>query len=172
MGRKRCIELTDAEQLTLREGLKYHPKHEFRRCCQALLWSHKGWAAKAIASQLEVCQQTVSNWLTAFEQDGLVGLMRQKGQGRRPILALTNETHQQALKKAVAAHYQDAGRIQADLQVALGQPMSRDTIKRFLKKTTTPIIAYAEAPKLTKILQPMPMGLSGGKSCSLCGFAG
>lgn len=150
MGRKRCIELTDSEQRTLREGLKYHPKHEFRRQCQALLWSHKGLAAKTIAAQLEVCQQTVSNGLTAFEQDGLVGLMRQKGQGRIPILTITNDTHQQALKKAVAAHYQDAGRIQVDLQIALGQPMSRDTVKRFLKKTTTPIIAYAEAPKPTK----------------------
>ena len=155
MGRKRCIQLTDSEQLTLREGIKYHPKHEFRRCCQALLWSHQGWSAKTIAGQLEVCQQTVSHWLTAFEQDGLVGLRRQKGQGRRPLLSVTNQAHQQALKKAVAAHYHDAGRIQADLQMALGQPMSRDTIKRFLKKTTTrggppPITAYAEAPKPAK----------------------
>lgn len=89
MGRKRCIELTDSEQLTLREGLKYHHTHEFRRCCQTLLWRHKGWAAKAIATQIEVCQQTVSNWLSAFEQDGLAGLTRQKGQGRRPILSIT-----------------------------------------------------------------------------------
>nr|WP_019991371.1 helix-turn-helix domain-containing protein [Rudanella lutea] len=98
------------------------------------MWSHKGMAAKTIAAQLEVCQQTVSNWLTAFEQSGLAGLMRQKGQGRRPILSITNAAHQQALKSAVATHYQDACRIQADLQVALGQPMSRDTVKRFLKK--------------------------------------
>ena len=150
MGRKRHIELADLEQLTLQEGLKNHPKHEFRRAAQALLWNHKGWAIKAIAQALEVCPQTVSNWLTAFEDDGLVGLMRQKGQGRKPILSLTNNTHQQALKQAVAAHYQDAGRIQADLQVALGQPMSRDTVKRFLKKTITPTTAYAAVPKLTK----------------------
>lgn len=151
MGRKRCVQLTDAEQLTLREGIKNHPKHEFRRCCQALLWSHKGMAAKTIAAQLEVCQQTVGNWLTAFEQDGLVGLMRQKGQGRRPILSITNTDHQQALINAVVTHYQDAGRIQAHLQVALGQPMSRDTVKRFLKKTITLTTAYAEAPNPIKI---------------------
>lgn len=150
MGRKRHIQLADLEQLTLQEGLKNHPKHEFRRGCQALLWNHKGWALKTIAAALEVCSQSVSNWLTAFEQDGLVGLMRQKGQGRKPILSITNTVHQQALSKAVDAHYQDAGRIQAHLQAALGQPMSRDTVKRFLKKTTTPTIAYAEAPKLTR----------------------
>ncbi len=150
MGRKRHINLTDFEQITLQEGLKNHPKHEFRRAAQALLWNHKGWAVNAIAQALEVCPQSVSNWLIAFEGDGLVGLMRQKGQGRKPILSLTNTTHQQALKKAVATHYQDAGRIQADLQLVLGQPMSRDTVKRFLKKTATPIIAYAEAPKPSK----------------------
>lgn len=126
------------------------PKHEFRRSAQALLWNHQGWALKTIASALEVCPQSVSSWLTTFEQDGLVGLMRQKGQGRRPILSITNTAHQQALTRAVAAHYQDAGRIQADLQQALGQSMSRDTVKRFLKKTTTPTIAYGEAPKLIR----------------------
>lgn len=99
MGRKRCIELTDNEQLTLREGIKYHPKHEFRRCCQALLWSAKGWSVKAIATELEVCQVSVSSWLTNWQQQGLVGLMRQTGQGRKPILCLTNATHQQALKR-------------------------------------------------------------------------
>lgn len=150
MGRKRHIELTDSEQLTLEEGLSNHPKHEFRRRCQALLWNDKGWALKAIAQALEVCPQSVSNWLTAFEVDGLVGIRRQKGQGRKPILSLTNATHQQALGKAVAAYYQDAGRIQAHLQASLGQPMSRDTVKRFLKKMTTPITAYGEAPKPTK----------------------
>jgi transposase len=152
MGRKRCILLTDFEQLTLREGTKHHPKHEFRRCCQALLWSHKGWSAKVIAAELEVCQQTVSSWLTAFEQEGLVGLRRQKGQGRKPILCLTNLTHQQALHQAVTAHYQDDARIQNELQTILGQPLSRDTVKRFLKKTIIPTIAYAEAQKPTKIL--------------------
>jgi len=135
MGRKRCIELSDPEQLTLREGIKNHPKYEFRRCCQALLWSHKGWAAKAVASELEVCPQTVGHWLTNWQEAGLVGLMRQQGQGRKPILSVTNNAHQQALDKAVDAHYQDSERIKVELQTALGLSMSRDTVKRFLKKT-------------------------------------
>ncbi|KAB7730003.1 helix-turn-helix domain-containing protein [Rudanella paleaurantiibacter] len=103
MGRKRHIDLTDTEQLTLQEARKNHPKHEFRRSAQALLWNHKGWAVKTIAQALDVCSQTVSNWLTTFEQEGLVGLRRQKGQGRRPILSIVKPTHQQALTKAVAA---------------------------------------------------------------------
>ena len=144
MGRKRCIELTESEQITLREGIKYHSKHEFRRCCQALLWSHKGWSVKAIATELEVCQVSVSSWLTNWQNQGVVGLMRQKGQGRRTILSVTNTAHQQALKQAVATHYQDAGRIKTDLEKALGQSLSRDTIKRFLKKTITPGTDFGE----------------------------
>lgn len=151
MGRKRCIELTDAEQITLREGIKYHPKHEFRRCCQALLWSHKGWAIKTIAVELEVCQISVSSWLNNWQNQGLVGLMRQKGQGRRSILSVTNTTHQLALKRAVDTHYQDAGRIKTDLEKALGQSMSRDTVKRFLKKTITPGTDFGEPLNLFKI---------------------
>lgn len=121
--------------MTLREGIKNHPKHEFRRCCQALLWSHKGWSAKEVARELEVCQQTVGHWLTNWQNIGLVGLMRHQGQGRKPILSVSNGAHQQALDKAVKAHYQDAERIKVELQEALGMPMSRDTVKRFLKKT-------------------------------------
>ncbi|SOD97791.1 helix-turn-helix domain-containing protein [Spirosoma fluviale] len=151
MGRKRCIELTDAEQLTLREGIKYHPKHEFRRSCQALLWSHRGWSVKTIAAELEVCQISVSRWLTNWQQQGLVGLMRQKGQGRRAILSLTNTAHQQALTQAVAANYQDAGRIKTELEKALGQSMSRDTVKRFLKKTITLGTDFGGPPSLFRI---------------------
>ena len=151
MGRKRCIELTDTEQLTLREGIKYHPKHEFRRSCQALLWSAKGWSVKAIATELEVCQVSVSSWLTNWQQQGLVGLRRQKGQGRKSILSVSNSAHQQALLRAVSTHYQDAGRIKVDLEKALGQPMSRDTVKRFLKKTITPGTGFGEPPNLFKI---------------------
>jgi transposase len=151
MGRKRCIELAASEQSTLREGLKYHPKHEFRRACQALLWSAKGWAVKDIAAELEVCQLSVSSWLNRWQDQGLVGLRRQKGQGRRAILSVTNTAHQQALKQAVADHYQDAGRIKTDLEKALGQSMSRDTVKRFLKKTITPGIDFGELPNPFKI---------------------
>ena len=150
MGRKRCIELTDSELLTLREGIKQHPKHEFRRACQALLWSHKKWAAKTIATELEVCPQTVGSWLTAWQEDGLVGLMRQKGQGRKPILSLTNTAHQHALTKAVDNHYQDAERIKVELQQIIGQSISKDTVKRFLKKTIMPGTAFGARLNLNK----------------------
>jgi transposase len=147
---KRCITLSETEQLTLREALKNHPKHEFRRASQALLLSHKGDSGKEIAARIEVCQHTVGKWLTRWQQAGLVGLMRKKGQGRKPILSLSNTNHQQALTKAVDRFYQDAERIKIDLQKALGQSMSRDTVKRFLKKTITTTDASGARLSLSK----------------------
>lgn len=155
---KRCITLSESEQLTLREALKNHPKHEFRRACQSLLWSHKGFSAKEVASHAEVSPHSVGKWLTLWQEQGLVGLMRQKGQGRKPILSSTNSLHQQALSQAVSAHYQDAERIKADLQTALGQSMSRDTVKRFLKKMTTTGDASDARPNPSKTPTPMLMG--------------
>ncbi|AUD00874.1 helix-turn-helix domain-containing protein [Spirosoma pollinicola] len=155
---KRCISLSDTEKLTLQEAIKNHPKYEFRRACQALLWSHKGFSAKEVAGHTEVSQHSVGKWLSAWQELGLVGLMRQKGQGRKPILNLTNSLHQQALSRAVTAHYQDAERIKADLQTALGQSMSRDTVKRFLKKMTTTGDASDVQPNPNKMPKLMLMG--------------
>jgi len=154
---KRCVSLSDAEQLTLREAIKNHPKHEFRRSCQALLWSHKGFSAKAVAEYAEVSQHSVGKWLTNWQEQGLVGLMRQKGQGRKPMLSLTNPAHQQYLTKAVGTHYQDAERIKADLQTALGQSMSRDTVKRFLKKMIITGDASDGLPNLNRMPKPTRM---------------
>ncbi len=145
MGRKRYIELTDTEQQTLIQGVKHHPKYEFPRACQALLWSQQRWTARQIAQALSVCPQSVGVWFNAWQQQGIIGLMRRRGQGRKPILNIINETHQQAFNKAVVAHYQDAERIKIALETAIGQPMSRDTVKRFLKKA---IIASAESDAL------------------------
>ena len=155
---KRCISLSDTEKLTLREALKNHPKHEFRRACQALLWSYKGFSAKEVAAYTEVSQHSIGKWLSVWQEQGLVGLMRQKGQGKKPILSLTNNFHQQALSRALTAHYQDAERIKADLQMALGQTMSRDTVKRFLKKMTTTGDASDARPNPSRMPRPMPMG--------------
>lgn len=155
---KRCISLSDTEKLTLQEAIKNHPKHEFRRACQALLWSHKGFSAKEVAGHTEVSQHSVGKWLSLWQEQGLVGLMRQKGQGRKPILSLTNSLHQQALNRAVTAHYQDAERIKTDLQTALGKSMSRDTVKRFLKKIIIAGDASDGLPNPSRTLNPMPMG--------------
>lgn len=135
MSRKeKHIDLSPTEQITLQQGAKYHPKPEFREKCRALLLNQAGVTIKQIATHLAVNHNTIGNWIMGWEEVGLVGLNRKPGQGRNPILNLTNSGHVQVLDKAVQAHAQNVKAIQAELVKELATPMSSDTVKRFLKK--------------------------------------
>jgi transposase len=136
-GHKRYLKLIEAEEITLKEGLSHHPKAEFRQRANALLMSHSGLSIAFISKFNDVNINTVGRWFTCWEKEGIVGLMRQVGQGRKPILKLSNTEHIAALDKAVETHYQDVKGIQMALESQLQTPMSQDTVKRFLKKIIT-----------------------------------
>lgn len=135
MSRKeKHIDLNEPEQITLRKGAKYHLKSEFREKCRALLLNQAGVTIKQIATHLDVNHNTVGNWINAWETVGIVGLNRKLGQGRIPIMSVTNSNHIQHLDKAVDTHAQNVKAIQAELVKELNTPMSSDTVKRFFKK--------------------------------------
>lgn len=136
--REKHIDLTEPEIITLREGSKYHPKVEFRERCRALLLNEAGVTIKQIATHLDVNHNTVGKWISNWETTGIVGLHRRVGQGRSPILSVANPGHLKQLEKAVEKYSQNVKAIQAELVQELGTPMSSDTVKRFLKKLTTP----------------------------------
>lgn len=135
--KKKYIELTESEEIMLTEGLKHHPKASFRQKSNALLMSHRGLEISFIASFFQVKPHTVGMWFKSWETQGLCGLKRMKGQGRKSILKVSNQAHIAALDAAVERHYQDVGRIKSDLETSLKLSMSKDTVKRFLKKIIT-----------------------------------
>jgi transposase len=148
MSRKeKHIALTEEELITLQQGAKYHPKPEFREKCRALLLNQAGVTIKQIATHLTVNHNTVGNWIMAWEEVGIVGLNRKAGQGRTPILSISNATHTHYLNNAVEAHAQNVKAIQAELVKELNTPMSSDTVKRFLKK----IIIHGDASDAVRI---------------------
>jgi transposase len=112
--------LSKSEAETLGSGSQYHGKQEFGQRCQGLLLSKKGWIIKPLAEHFEVGAHTIPHWFQDWEKQGLVGLLRQKGQGRKAILGLDQP-------------YQEVGRIQAELEVQL--QMSNERVKRWLKKS-------------------------------------
>jgi transposase len=163
MSRKqKFINLTDSELKTLREGSKYHPKPEFRIKCQGLLLNHSGMKFKDISNYLEVNINTVGNWVKTWETNGIVGFARKSGQGCKPILSVTNQTHTQVLSKSVDAHSQNVKAIQAELIEALGVSMGVDTVKRFLKKIIILGDALDVVPTKGKIKQSMPINTNVG----------
>lgn len=159
------IELTESERITLQEGSNHHPKSEFRKKCHGLLLNHTGLSYTKVALYLEVNNNTLTNWVKAWETNGITGLSRKSGQGRQPILNMTTTAHTQVLHRAVEKHCQDVKLIQAELTRELRTPMSTDTVKRFLKKTIIRGVASAVVPTKGKTRQPTSKDMSAGNFC-------
>ena len=164
MSRKtKYIDLTESERITLREGSKHHPKSEFREKCQALLLNRSGLPIRQIAFYLGVNHNSLGKWIKAWEKVGIVGLNRKTGQGRKPILSVSNSRQVGILDKAVNKHSQNVKAIQAELIQALDKPLSIDTVKRFLKKIVIPGDASAGVAIKGKTKRSTPISTSVGK---------
>ena len=135
MSRKeKHITLSELEQSTLLKESKYHEKPQYREKCRAILLNYTGVSIKQIAQHLKISHISIGKWLMGWEKDKFDSLARKKGQGRRPILSITNSAHVELLDKAVELHRQNIKGIQTELINSLETPMSSDTVKRFLKK--------------------------------------
>ncbi len=150
MSRKeKHIELNDSEESKLLQASKYHEKPHYRGKCRAILLNHAGVSIKQIAQHLKISHITIGKWLIAWEEYQFDSLDRKKGQGRKPILTITNSAHVETLDKAVEIHRQNVKGIQTELIKELQTAMSTDTVKRFLKK----IIIHGDASDVVR-MQP------------------
>ena len=149
--RKKFIQLSESELLTLQEGRKNGKKYQFRDRCHCLILSHSGKEVKEISQILEVSNLTVYLWLQRWELRGIVGLMNRRGQGRKAKLSLDNEQHVKLLAQLVDKYYQDVDRIRVELENKFDLTLSKDTVKRYLKKITFDGVAYAAVQRKDKI---------------------
>jgi transposase len=145
---ERYVELAALEKLTLEEGLQNHPKAEFRKHCQMLLFSAKGKSAKEIAFLLDSNYQSVLNCFNHWQQKGLVGLMRSSGQGRKATLSKVDEGQ---LKTIISQHRQSAWKATAQLEKELKVKVHPETLRRFLKSVSTLSVACVRASKANKM---------------------
>lgn len=122
--------------LTLEEGHKNGTQYQFRDRCQSLLLSHQGHSAKQLSQIFKVSLLTIYNWFNRWELNGIAGLMNSPGQGRKVKLSLDNEQHVKVLEELAEANYQDVERIRVELEKKFQLVLSKDTVKRYLKKIT------------------------------------
>lgn len=147
MSRKKIFikRLTALEKSNLEQGYKYGPSADFRNRCQMILLSYRGFEVKEIVTALGVCAHTVYANIKNWKANGLPGLIRQRGQGRKPRLRTDNEEHVSAVRKAVKKHPQDTSQMLEELYEVLGiEPVHERTLRRFLKKWATPGSASAD----------------------------
>lgn len=140
----RFVKLTEPELKTLQEGYKNGSQFQFRNRCFCLILSAQGKSITQLAQFFDISRVTIYSWFDAWEQNGICGLMNQKGQGRKPILSLQNPEHIKQVKKAVASNPQSVKSVVAELEPTLGLQMHPETLKRFLKNLVS--VSAASAP--------------------------
>lgn len=128
---KKYMKLTPEEVITLQEGRKNHKSYQFRDRCHCLVLSNEGKEVKQIAQILQVSTISIYNWFHRWQEKGLVGLLNQKGQGRKAIL-LQNEGEK--IKQKVQANAQQLKLAREELKKELNKEFSDKTLKRYLKK--------------------------------------
>ena len=95
----RFVHLSDIEHAEIIEGRKNGKTAYFRERCYAIELSHRHQTVPQISFILEKRCETIRDWFTNWEQDGLSGLGIKPGRGLKPRLELTNMDVVAAVKK-------------------------------------------------------------------------
>ena len=128
--KKKFIELTQAEKITLQEGEKNGKARAFRTRCHCLRLSGEGYQVKELAQVFRVSEICIYSWLKRWERGGIVGLRDKTGRGRRAILKAEDLA---IIKEKVQENAQRLKIAREKLKVELGREFSVKTLKRFLK---------------------------------------
>jgi transposase len=128
--KKKFIELTQVEKITLQEGEKNGKARAFRQRCHCLRLSSEGYEVKELASIFRVSEISIYAWLKRWERGGIVGLSDKTGRGRKPILKAEDLA---VVKEKVQANARRLKIARSILKEELGREFSTKTLKRFLK---------------------------------------
>lgn len=145
--KKKFIEnLTEQELITLDQGYKYGLRNDFRKRCHVILLSKRQISVKQISEILNLSGITIYKTFTKWEHHGISGLIRAKGQGRKPNLDVNNADHVKVVKARIKVNPQKIDQELEQIAKELGvEPFSVWTLQRFLKRLTTPGSASEEA---------------------------
>ncbi|NOG31886.1 IS630 family transposase [Halomonas sp. TBZ9] len=127
----RFISLTPDQQRIVNNAYQYGEKRALRRRAHAILLSHKGHTINQIRDILGVKRDTVSTWLSQWEADGIDGLQDKPRDGRPNLL---NDGEIALLQQLVEDHPHQLPVLHAKFQEKTGKVVSRDTLRRALKK--------------------------------------
>ena len=128
--KKKFIELSETEEITLLEGEKNGKAATFRQRCQCLRLSSEGYQVKTLAQVFRVSEISVYSWFRRWEAGSIVGLRDKPGRGRKPILRAEDLPQ---IKEKVQENAQRLKVARAILKEELGREFSTKTLKRFLK---------------------------------------
>lgn len=135
MGRNtKQVKLNDEQKSELELGNKNGQQNTFRQRCHYILLNAEGYDIQEIAKIYKKSRQTIGKWIKRYEKEGLLGLKTAKGRGRPPIIRIDNESEVKRVEYLVASNSQNLKVALVEIEKELGKKMSKDTLKRLLKK--------------------------------------
>jgi transposase len=131
MGRIKTLGLTAEQREALDQGLRTGKTHAFRKRCQLVLLKEQGRTSVEVASIIGMCEMSVNNWLSRYEDEGIEGLLTKPGRGRKAKLEPAKDAT--PVLTAVKANRQRLVTAKAEFEAEGGIKVSRDRLRRFLK---------------------------------------
>jgi transposase len=130
-GFKFVSALTDSQAGQLRWLMENGGNARTRRRAQAILLSGKGRDIDDISAILDCQRVTVSRWIDQWEERGIDGLLESGGQGRKFRL---DENEERQVLAWLGEDPRNATGLLAKIEKNLGKSLSRDTLRRLLKR--------------------------------------
>jgi len=120
------------EQLSEIDAMMQHKDCDRRalKRLQSVQLNAKGYPRSQISDVLDVHYNSVCNWITQYEKEGVSGLQDHPISGRPPILT---EADKQQVEKFIRETPKQPKVVLAKVESELGKSISRDTLKRTLK---------------------------------------
>lgn len=87
--RRKTFKITAENKALLERAMRTHPKAHARERAYGLLLLAEGLTLKQVAKRLPIQRQgrTISDWADRFEANGLNGLTKSAGSGRKPAFS-------------------------------------------------------------------------------------
>jgi len=123
--------LTEAEKITLLDASRYAPWARFRQRAHAVYLSGKRYRLEQLADIFDVDRDTVSAWLQAWENQGLLGLRDHPHPGR-PSKGSAED--KQWLKQIVEESPHQLREVIEKYKKRTGRSLTKGTLIRWLKK--------------------------------------
>lgn len=123
--------LTDFQIGELRLLVEGDADAQTRLRAQAILLSNKGRQIDDISAIVDCHRNTVSRWIDQWNERGVEGLLRNNGQGRKPTL---EEHEERQVLEWLDEDPRNLARLLAKIETDLGKSISRDTLRRLLKR--------------------------------------
>lgn len=131
---RKIKDLTEDELEQLRRIVRTTSNKVLKKRCQCIMYSFHGMKVQDLMDVFDVNRRTVYNWLNRWEEDGVKGLQDKPGRGLKPKLNPQNALHVEQVRKALQTHPRQPGQALQIINSELKTPVSRDTLRRFVKK--------------------------------------